>query len=131
MIFGFDELHSQLHRLTRRGSSAPTPPVTLTAKSLIFSVHLNLVNAKIWEFNSHPWFCLCLCLYVCAHQNWHKGCFHCEVCKMTLNMKNYKGYEKKPYCNAWVDTCLSSSCVSFCTFWAIFYSKLLLLILSY
>ncbi|XP_042628839.1 LIM zinc-binding domain-containing Nebulette-like isoform X2 [Cyprinus carpio] len=32
--------------------------------------------------------------------NWHKGCFHCEVCKMTLNMNNYKGYEKKPYCNA-------------------------------
>uniref|UniRef100_A0A8C2ED43 LIM zinc-binding domain-containing Nebulette-like n=1 Tax=Cyprinus carpio TaxID=7962 RepID=A0A8C2ED43_CYPCA len=32
--------------------------------------------------------------------NWHKGCFHCEVCKMTLNMKNYKGYDKKPYCNA-------------------------------
>ncbi|RMC01381.1 hypothetical protein DUI87_21819 [Hirundo rustica rustica] len=26
--------------------------------------------------------------------------FHCETCKMTLNMKNYKGYEKKPYCNA-------------------------------
>nr|XP_044602056.1 LIM and SH3 domain protein 1 isoform X3 [Equus asinus] len=31
---------------------------------------------------------------------WHKACFHCESCKMTLNMKNYKGYEKKPYCNA-------------------------------
>ncbi|MED6244110.1 hypothetical protein ATANTOWER_020492 [Ataeniobius toweri] len=37
---------------------------------------------------------------VSDHQNWHKGCFHCEVCKMTLNMKNYKGYDKKPYCNA-------------------------------
>ncbi|XP_036411054.1 nebulette isoform X1 [Megalops cyprinoides] len=36
----------------------------------------------------------------CLDKNWHKGCFHCEVCKMTLNMKNYKGYEKKPYCNA-------------------------------
>ncbi|NWS28085.1 LASP1 protein, partial [Polioptila caerulea] len=33
-------------------------------------------------------------------QFWHKSCFHCETCKMTLNMKNYKGYEKKPYCNA-------------------------------
>ncbi|NXC47220.1 LNEBL protein, partial [Penelope pileata] len=33
-------------------------------------------------------------------QYWHKGCFHCEVCKMALNMNNYKGYEKKPYCNA-------------------------------
>uniref|UniRef100_A0A7N8XXT1 LIM and SH3 domain protein 1 n=1 Tax=Mastacembelus armatus TaxID=205130 RepID=A0A7N8XXT1_9TELE len=31
---------------------------------------------------------------------WHKGCFSCEVCKMTLNMKNYKGFEKRPYCNA-------------------------------
>ncbi len=33
-------------------------------------------------------------------QNWHKGCFRCEVCTMTLNMKNYKGYDKKPYCTA-------------------------------
>uniref|UniRef100_A0A8C5Q2N2 LIM and SH3 protein 1 n=1 Tax=Leptobrachium leishanense TaxID=445787 RepID=A0A8C5Q2N2_9ANUR len=28
------------------------------------------------------------------------SCFHCEICKMTLNMKNYKGYDKKPYCSA-------------------------------
>ncbi|KAK7474812.1 hypothetical protein BaRGS_00033950 [Batillaria attramentaria] len=31
---------------------------------------------------------------------WHKACFKCEVCGMTLNMKNYKGYDKLPYCNA-------------------------------
>ncbi|XP_069067887.1 nebulette isoform X5 [Pleurodeles waltl] len=36
----------------------------------------------------------------CLDKYWHKGCFHCEVCKMTLNMNTYKGYEKKPYCNA-------------------------------
>ncbi|XP_034045379.1 nebulette isoform X4 [Thalassophryne amazonica] len=36
----------------------------------------------------------------CLDKNWHKGCFHCEVCRMTLNMKNYKGYDKKPYCSA-------------------------------
>lgn len=36
----------------------------------------------------------------CLDKFWHKGCFSCEVCNMTLNMKNYKGYEKKPYCNA-------------------------------
>ncbi|XP_077364975.1 LIM zinc-binding domain-containing Nebulette-like isoform X4 [Festucalex cinctus] len=36
----------------------------------------------------------------CLDKSWHKGCFHCEVCKMTLNMNNYKGYDKKPYCNA-------------------------------
>ncbi|XP_041421476.1 nebulette isoform X2 [Xenopus laevis] len=36
----------------------------------------------------------------CLDKFWHKGCFHCEVCKMTLNMNNYKGYDKKPYCNA-------------------------------
>uniref|UniRef100_A0A1I7XSU3 LIM and SH3 domain protein F42H10.3 n=1 Tax=Heterorhabditis bacteriophora TaxID=37862 RepID=A0A1I7XSU3_HETBA len=29
---------------------------------------------------------------------WHKQCFKCTVCGMTLNMKNYKGYDKKPYC---------------------------------
>ncbi|XP_068434805.1 LIM and SH3 domain protein 1 [Clinocottus analis] len=36
----------------------------------------------------------------CLDKYWHKGCFSCEVCKMTLNMKNYKGKDKKPYCNA-------------------------------
>uniref|UniRef100_A0A8C3FY97 LIM and SH3 domain protein 1 n=1 Tax=Cyclopterus lumpus TaxID=8103 RepID=A0A8C3FY97_CYCLU len=36
----------------------------------------------------------------CLDKYWHKGCFSCEVCKMTLNMKNYKGFGKKPYCNA-------------------------------
>lgn len=44
--------------------------------------------------NSCHFVCLCFLQY------WHKGCFSCEVCKMTLNMKNYKGFEKKPYCNA-------------------------------
>ncbi|KAK7901924.1 hypothetical protein WMY93_018693 [Mugilogobius chulae] len=36
----------------------------------------------------------------CLDKYWHKACFSCEVCQMTLNMKTYKGYEKKPYCNA-------------------------------
>ncbi|KAI1887246.1 hypothetical protein AGOR_G00187900 [Albula goreensis] len=36
----------------------------------------------------------------CLDKYWHKGCFSCEVCKMTLNMKNYKGFEKRPYCSA-------------------------------
>ncbi|XP_059150254.1 LIM and SH3 domain protein F42H10.3-like isoform X5 [Physella acuta] len=36
----------------------------------------------------------------CLDKIWHKLCFKCEVCGMTLNMKNYKGYEKLPYCNA-------------------------------
>ncbi|XP_078281070.1 LIM and SH3 domain protein 1 [Rhinoraja longicauda] len=36
----------------------------------------------------------------CLDKYWHKACFQCETCKMTLNMKNYKGYDKKPYCNA-------------------------------
>ncbi|XP_035035829.1 LIM and SH3 domain protein 1 isoform X2 [Hippoglossus stenolepis] len=36
----------------------------------------------------------------CLDKYWHKGCFSCETCKMTLNMKNYKGFDKKPYCNA-------------------------------
>ncbi|XP_060077195.1 LIM and SH3 domain protein F42H10.3-like [Ylistrum balloti] len=36
----------------------------------------------------------------CLDKVWHKGCFRCQVCEMTLNMKNYKGYNKLPYCNA-------------------------------
>ncbi|XP_075436287.1 LIM and SH3 domain protein 1 [Ascaphus truei] len=36
----------------------------------------------------------------CLDKYWHKACFSCEICKMILNMKNYKGYDKKPYCSA-------------------------------
>ncbi|XP_063423106.1 LIM and SH3 domain protein 1-like isoform X12 [Mytilus trossulus] len=36
----------------------------------------------------------------CLDKIWHKGCFKCQSCNMTLNMKNYKGYNKFPYCNA-------------------------------
>ncbi|XP_028395804.1 LIM and SH3 domain protein F42H10.3-like [Dendronephthya gigantea] len=35
----------------------------------------------------------------CLDQIWHKKCFKCAVCGMTLTMKNYKGYEKRPYCS--------------------------------
>ncbi|KAI7796739.1 nebulin-related-anchoring protein [Triplophysa rosa] len=31
-------------------------------------------------------------------QNWHKACFHCEVCKMVLTANNYVSYEKRPFC---------------------------------
>ncbi|XP_036343336.1 LIM and SH3 domain protein Lasp-like, partial [Rhagoletis pomonella] len=31
---------------------------------------------------------------------WHKTCFKCTECGMTLNMKTYKGYNKLPYCEA-------------------------------
>ena len=33
-----------------------------------------------------------------ALQVWHKGCFRCTVCNMALSMKNYKGFDKMPYC---------------------------------
>ncbi|XP_041371779.1 LIM and SH3 domain protein F42H10.3-like isoform X3 [Gigantopelta aegis] len=36
----------------------------------------------------------------CLDKVWHKACFKCTSCNMTLNMKNYKGYDKLPYCNA-------------------------------
>eukprot|EP00116_Pleurobrachia_bachei_P012303 sb/3472565/ len=32
-------------------------------------------------------------------KNWHKGCFKCETCSMTLTLKSYKGFNKIPYCN--------------------------------
>lgn len=35
----------------------------------------------------------------CLDKYWHKGCFSCEVCKLTLNMKTYQGFDKKPYCS--------------------------------
>jgi hypothetical protein len=36
----------------------------------------------------------------CLDKVWHKICFKCTSCGMALNMKNYKGYDKKPYCDA-------------------------------
>ncbi|XP_076324480.1 LIM and SH3 domain protein Lasp isoform X4 [Tachypleus tridentatus] len=38
----------------------------------------------------------------CLDKIWHKGCFKCQECGMTLNMKTYKGFNKLPYCNAHV-----------------------------
>ncbi|XP_012670070.2 nebulin-related-anchoring protein [Clupea harengus] len=34
----------------------------------------------------------------CMDQNWHKACFHCEVCKMVLTAKNFVSHQKRPYC---------------------------------
>ncbi|KAJ8687190.1 hypothetical protein QAD02_022984, partial [Eretmocerus hayati] len=31
---------------------------------------------------------------------WHKQCFKCQGCGMTLNMRTYKGFNKQPYCEA-------------------------------
>jgi len=42
-----------------------------------------------------------LCDAVCV-QTWHKICFKCTECNMILNMRNYKGFDKMPYCNAYV-----------------------------
>ena len=36
----------------------------------------------------------------CLDKLWHKSCFKCQECNMTLNMKNYKGFDKLPYCGA-------------------------------
>ncbi|XP_065720445.1 LIM and SH3 domain protein Lasp isoform X4 [Drosophila suzukii] len=36
----------------------------------------------------------------CLDKTWHKTCFRCTECGMTLNMKTYKGYNKMPYCEA-------------------------------
>uniref|UniRef100_A0A6M2DX03 Putative nebulin repeat protein n=1 Tax=Xenopsylla cheopis TaxID=163159 RepID=A0A6M2DX03_XENCH len=38
--------------------------------------------------------------FKCLDKVWHKGCFKCQGCGMTLNMKTYKGYNKQPYCEA-------------------------------
>lgn len=38
----------------------------------------------------------------CLDKIWHKGCFKCQACGMTLNMRNYKGFDKQPYCEAHV-----------------------------
>ena len=36
----------------------------------------------------------------CLDKIWHKNCFRCTVCNSILNMKNYKGFDKQPYCHA-------------------------------
>ncbi|KAI0221526.1 LIM and SH3 domain protein F42H10.3 [Lamellibrachia satsuma] len=39
-------------------------------------------------------------MYCRGVETWHKTCFKCWECGMILNMNNYKGYQKLPYCNA-------------------------------
>ncbi|VVC41755.1 Nebulin repeat,SH3 domain,Zinc finger, LIM-type [Cinara cedri] len=36
----------------------------------------------------------------CLDKAWHKQCFKCQSCGMTLNMRNYKGFNKEPFCDA-------------------------------
>lgn len=36
----------------------------------------------------------------CLDKSWHRHCFKCTECGMTLTLKTYKGYNKQPYCNA-------------------------------
>ncbi|CAG0894739.1 unnamed protein product [Darwinula stevensoni] len=36
----------------------------------------------------------------CLDKVWHKLCFKCQECGMSLNMRNYKGFNKLPYCEA-------------------------------
>uniref|UniRef100_A0A0M3IUY9 LIM zinc-binding domain-containing protein n=1 Tax=Ascaris lumbricoides TaxID=6252 RepID=A0A0M3IUY9_ASCLU len=47
----------------------------------------------------------------CLDKVWHKQCFKCSVCGMTLSMKNYKGYNKLPYCEplVWHKQCFKCS----------------------
>ncbi|MEQ2254370.1 hypothetical protein ILYODFUR_003085 [Ilyodon furcidens] len=35
----------------------------------------------------------------CIDQNWHKACFHCDVCKMVLTPNNFISHKKRPYCS--------------------------------
>ncbi|XP_029312281.1 nebulin-related-anchoring protein isoform X2 [Cottoperca gobio] len=35
----------------------------------------------------------------CIDQNWHKACFHCDVCKMMLTANNFVSHKKRPYCS--------------------------------
>lgn len=36
----------------------------------------------------------------CLDKTWHKQCFKCFECGMTLNMRTYKGFNKQPFCEA-------------------------------
>jgi len=40
----------------------------------------------------------------CMDKVWHKMCFTCEICGMTLTLKTYKEYNKIPYCSTHVPT---------------------------
>ncbi|XP_076007991.1 nebulin-related-anchoring protein isoform X2 [Genypterus blacodes] len=35
----------------------------------------------------------------CIDQNWHKACFHCDVCRMVLTANNFVSHKKRPYCS--------------------------------
>nr|CAD7424795.1 unnamed protein product [Timema monikensis] len=44
----------------------------------------------------------------CLDKIWHKQCFRCNECNMTLNMRTYKGFNKQPYCEATKASLMSS-----------------------
>lgn len=44
-------------------------------------------------------------LFFSLSQNWHKACFHCDVCKMVLTANNFVSHKKRPYCSVWVFSC--------------------------
>ncbi|CAL8281825.1 unnamed protein product [Merluccius merluccius] len=35
----------------------------------------------------------------CIDQNWHKACFHCDICRMVLTANNFVSHKKRPYCS--------------------------------
>uniref|UniRef100_A0A673IDL5 Nebulin-related-anchoring protein-like n=1 Tax=Sinocyclocheilus rhinocerous TaxID=307959 RepID=A0A673IDL5_9TELE len=48
-----------------------------------------------------------MCLFF-LFQNWHKACFHCEVCKMVLTANNFVSHQKRPYCQSLHKLCFLS-----------------------
>ncbi|CAB1312185.1 unnamed protein product [Coregonus sp. 'balchen'] len=95
--------HSNSHRFSH------TRVVTLVLNHVILLFYPNIPRLSplplFFHLSTslflHPCISLSLHLFLSIHssQYWHKGCFSCEVCKMTLNMKNYQGFDKKPYCS--------------------------------
>jgi len=44
-------------------------------------------------------------------KTYHKGCFKCVVCKTTLNLKNFKGFEGQVYCGTHTPTVKATAVV--------------------
>lgn len=74
----------------------------ITTKNIKYNILF--VYHSFLQLNLH--WCLSIFVVHChfhlrfLFQVWHKGCFKCQGCGMTLNMKTYKGYNKQPYCEA-------------------------------
>lgn len=72
-------------------TSSPRPALHPSRRSLLWFI-LGVFVLTLCAPSGQP--------FSLSQQLWHKACFSCDVCGLKLTMNTYKGFDKRPYCNA-------------------------------